>query len=105
MVGPIFAPRRKRRWSSRRNLSRRIVKKPLSITSRSRALLMRRARCICSAGQGSIWRRREQSMLERNPHLLGVETTSEDELLELERLYCSHGDTVHYTEPPKLFER
>ncbi len=26
------------------------------------------------------------------------------ELLELEALYCSHGDTVHYTEPPKLFE-
>jgi 4-aminobutyrate aminotransferase / (S)-3-amino-2-methylpropionate transaminase / 5-aminovalerate transaminase len=26
------------------------------------------------------------------------------ELLELEALYCSHGDTVHYAEPPKLFE-
>jgi 4-aminobutyrate aminotransferase/(S)-3-amino-2-methylpropionate transaminase len=26
------------------------------------------------------------------------------ELLKLEALYCSHGDTVHYTEPPKLFE-
>ena len=29
----------------------------------------------------------------------------EDELLELEALYCSHGDTVHYTERPKIFER
>src|SRR5258708_36198223 len=27
------------------------------------------------------------------------------ELLRLEALYCSHGDTVHYCEPPKLFER
>jgi 4-aminobutyrate aminotransferase/(S)-3-amino-2-methylpropionate transaminase len=26
-------------------------------------------------------------------------------LLELESLYCSHGDTVHYTDPPKVFER
>ena len=30
---------------------------------------------------------------------------SEDELLALEDTYCSHGDTVHYVEPPKLFER
>lgn len=28
---------------------------------------------------------------------------SEAELLELENRYCSHGDTVHYTDPPKLF--
>src|ERR1700736_4790293 len=26
------------------------------------------------------------------------------ELLKLEALYCSHGDTVHYVEPPKLFD-
>ena len=26
-------------------------------------------------------------------------------LLELESKYCSHGDTVHYTDPPKIFER
>ena len=30
---------------------------------------------------------------------------SEDELLALEAQYCSHGDTVHYTNPPKMFER
>ena len=30
---------------------------------------------------------------------------SEAELLELEAKYCSHGDTVHYTNPPKIFER
>jgi 4-aminobutyrate aminotransferase-like enzyme len=30
---------------------------------------------------------------------------SEEELLELEAQYCSHGDTVHYVDPPKLFER
>lgn len=28
---------------------------------------------------------------------------SEQELLELESIYCSHGDTVHYTDPPKIF--
>src|SRR5262249_2763611 len=27
----------------------------------------------------------------------------ERELLALEARYCSHGDTVHYTEPPKIF--
>jgi 4-aminobutyrate aminotransferase / (S)-3-amino-2-methylpropionate transaminase / 5-aminovalerate transaminase len=31
--------------------------------------------------------------------------TEEEELLALETQYCSHGDTVHYTEPPKIFER
>src|SRR5947208_3471704 len=30
---------------------------------------------------------------------------TEPELLELERQYCSFGDTVHYLEPPKSFER
>jgi 4-aminobutyrate aminotransferase / (S)-3-amino-2-methylpropionate transaminase / 5-aminovalerate transaminase len=30
---------------------------------------------------------------------------SELELLQLERKYCSFGDTVHYLEPPKYFER
>lgn len=29
----------------------------------------------------------------------------ERELLALESRYCSHGDTVHYTDPPKLFDR
>jgi 4-aminobutyrate aminotransferase-like enzyme len=29
----------------------------------------------------------------------------EAELLALESQYCSHGDTVHYTNPPKIFER
>jgi len=29
----------------------------------------------------------------------------EQELLQLERKHCSWGDTVHYLEPPKLFER
>ncbi len=28
---------------------------------------------------------------------------SEAELLDLEATYCSHGDTVHYTDPPKIF--
>src|SRR5436190_8899330 len=29
----------------------------------------------------------------------------EKKLLEKESKYCSHGDTVHYLEPPKFFER
>ena len=29
----------------------------------------------------------------------------EAELLALEAAYCSHGDTVHYADPPKIFER
>jgi 4-aminobutyrate aminotransferase / (S)-3-amino-2-methylpropionate transaminase / 5-aminovalerate transaminase len=29
---------------------------------------------------------------------------SEAELLALEDVYCSHGDTVHYTNPPKIFD-
>ena len=29
---------------------------------------------------------------------------SEAELLALEAVYCSHGDTVHYTNPPKMFD-
>ncbi|MGB3720973.1 MAG: aspartate aminotransferase family protein [Proteobacteria bacterium] len=29
---------------------------------------------------------------------------SEEELLEYEALYCSWGDTVHYTEKPKIFD-
>jgi 4-aminobutyrate aminotransferase-like enzyme len=29
----------------------------------------------------------------------------EQELLEMERKYCSWGDTVHYLDPPKFFDR
>ncbi len=29
---------------------------------------------------------------------------SEAQLLALEEKYCSHGDTVHYTNPPKIFD-
>ncbi len=31
--------------------------------------------------------------------------TDEQELLSLESKYCSWGDTVHYLDPPKIFER
>ncbi len=33
------------------------------------------------------------------------DVTDTQKLLELESKYCSHGDTVHYTNPPKVFER
>jgi 4-aminobutyrate aminotransferase-like enzyme len=32
-------------------------------------------------------------------------TANEQDLLELERKYCSWGDTVHYLDPPKFFDR
>ncbi len=35
----------------------------------------------------------------------GAKPLSEAELLALEDKYCSHGDTVHYTKVPKIFER
>src|SRR5499433_2055385 len=35
----------------------------------------------------------------------GAGVHDQTELLKLEKLYCSHGDTVHYTDPPKIFER
>lgn len=44
-------------------------------------------------------------MLERNPSSIDPDTATEAELLALEAAYCSHGDTVHYTDPPKLFDR
>jgi len=44
-------------------------------------------------------------MLERTPNSVEPEAVSEAELLALEAAYCSHGDTVHYTDPPKLFDR
>src|SRR5207249_952116 len=34
-----------------------------------------------------------------------VSDHDEEALLELERKYCSWGDTVHYLEPPKFFGR
>ena len=36
-------------------------------------------------------------------HARGAER-SEAELLALEAKYCSYGDTVHYSEPPKIFD-
>ena len=49
-----------------------------------------------------------QKLISQPPR--GAETAaadhlSEAELLALEAQYCSHGDTVHYTDPPKIFER
>ncbi|MGB0086688.1 MAG: aminotransferase class III-fold pyridoxal phosphate-dependent enzyme [Rhodomicrobiaceae bacterium] len=48
-------------------------------------------------------------MLDKINHPLSAsdDLSAEEErgLLELEARYCSHGDTVHYSEPPKLFER
>ena len=32
-----------------------------------------------------------------------MKDAQEDNLLALEARYCSYGDTVHYTNPPKIF--
>lgn len=43
-----------------------------------------------------------------NQHVASPPAPPRDEeaqLLELEAQWCSHGDTVHYTDPPKMFER
>jgi 4-aminobutyrate aminotransferase / (S)-3-amino-2-methylpropionate transaminase / 5-aminovalerate transaminase len=32
-------------------------------------------------------------------------SSDESDLRALEQRYCAHGDTVHYTEPPKIFDR
>jgi 4-aminobutyrate aminotransferase / (S)-3-amino-2-methylpropionate transaminase / 5-aminovalerate transaminase len=36
---------------------------------------------------------------------IDFDALSDDEMLALEAQYCSHGDTVHYVQPPKMFER
>src|SRR6266571_7659061 len=36
---------------------------------------------------------------------VSVGVTNEQELIALEQKYCSWGDTVHYLDPPKIFER
>ena len=38
-------------------------------------------------------------------HAAAAAAAEESRLLALEARYCSHGDTVHYTDPPKMFER
>jgi 4-aminobutyrate aminotransferase/(S)-3-amino-2-methylpropionate transaminase len=43
-------------------------------------------------------------VLERPPDA-PANADDEGRLRELEGRYCAHGDTVHYTEPPKIFER
>jgi 4-aminobutyrate aminotransferase / (S)-3-amino-2-methylpropionate transaminase / 5-aminovalerate transaminase len=49
---------------------------------------------------------REPSMLDRPASSAGGGGASDEaDLLALEARYCAHGDTVHYTDPPKLFER
>jgi len=45
--------------------------------------------------------------MNRSPAELAAERIREEELvlLDKENRYCSHGDTVHYAEKPKFFER
>ena len=42
---------------------------------------------------------------DRDELLQIMRTAEEKELLALERKHCSWGDTVHYLEPPKFFDR
>lgn len=41
----------------------------------------------------------------RRPNSTGRGELDEAALLALEARYCSHGDTVHYVDRPKIFER
>jgi 4-aminobutyrate aminotransferase / (S)-3-amino-2-methylpropionate transaminase / 5-aminovalerate transaminase len=41
----------------------------------------------------------------RWPEDRGSGELTEAQLLALEDKYCSHGDTVHYTDPPKIFDK
>ena len=43
--------------------------------------------------------------LDTNLQKHAAAAAEESRLLALEARYCSHGDTVHYTDPPKMFER
>jgi 4-aminobutyrate aminotransferase-like enzyme len=40
-----------------------------------------------------------------SPDIGLIETTDTDLLLQKDREYCSFGDTVHYSDPPKVFSR
>ena len=40
-----------------------------------------------------------------NQHVPAPAIDDEAALLQLEDKWCSHGDTVHYTNPPKMFDR
>ncbi len=44
-------------------------------------------------------------MLDKVPGAPANQPLTDAELLVLEEQYCSHGDTVHYTAVPKIFER
>jgi hypothetical protein len=46
-----------------------------------------------------------QKVFSKADETIGSPVRGEAELLELENVYCSHGDTVHYTNPPKIFDR
>src|SRR5262249_32858102 len=108
MAAQTSARHRKPRSSSPRRRLPSTAARHRSITSKSAASPTRRARCKPIAAHRRFCALRTipvRSMLERNPQTGGAESLSEAELLDLERQYCSHGDTVHYTEPPKLFER
>src|SRR5690606_41194635 len=59
---------------------------------------------------GSHWRRIAMTKPLRwpagtEPQQGRLHDLSDAELLKLESEYCSHGDTVHYTDPPKIFDR
>src|SRR5579862_2863229 len=45
------------------------------------------------------------SLVDKKNLLKMIQTTDEQELLAMEQKYCSWGDTVHYLEPPKFFDR
>src|ERR1051326_601217 len=95
---PTATPPPWRTWYSPRTRS------PSTARSRaSRSIGTSRSRTSRRSSPAAFFGRR---MSTDNRNLLKViNTTDEGELQALERQYCSFGDTVHYLEPPKFFDR
>ena len=47
----------------------------------------------------------DTAVTSRNPAERDAALLADEALLQDERRYCSFGDTVHYSEPPKIFTR
>src|SRR5258706_5633698 len=69
---------------------------------------------VCSRGNKSAGQRLNEFFRSQgrtimstavNEHEPIPHAADDQEMLELESKYCSWGDTVHYLDPPKFFER
>src|SRR5713226_7198640 len=98
MASRIATPLRPRTWCLPRTTSR-----PTAPTRGSRSIDIKRSRTLPRSSPAGFFGRRMN--IDDKNLLKVINTTDEGELQALERRYCSFGDTVHYLEPPKFFER